>query len=282
MSQLSVWVDESEKGDMLVVAGVLVNFEVVPCIIRDWRQMKSGLGLLGDAEVKWNLPSKHPTRQALEQQGKRTKDLCDEAANFVARRDDLTCAAVVMLEQRRDLRFWKKIWPKASVRDFYCEGLKYLIQRAAEEVVEAKLQGCVVICDTPELGKKPFDRGTIRRGPGAVEQTYRDWYYSGVGVGPGKRDHEGPLAKIGFHPSVLTGDATYHDMLQIADVIAGLTREWVDAVRAKRPSSWEVDLFKVVSVHFRSRHGNPRFFGDGFVLWPRQNELWASLQQSVV
>ncbi len=282
MSWLSVWVDESEKGDMLIIAGLLAHWAVVPDIVNDWRRVKTALGLPPDAEVKWNLPSGHPTRRALEQGGKTTKDLCAKAADFVAGCGDLTCAAVAMLEQRRNLQSWKKwIWPKASVRDFYCEGLKYIIQRAAEEVVETRLQGCVVVCDTPELGKTHFARGAIRRGREAVKQAYQDWYRNGVGIGPGRQYHNGPLESIRFHPSLLIGDATYHDMLQIADVVAGVTREWVDAVRAQRLTSWEVDRFKAVSVRFRRRHGNQSFFGDGFVLWPWQKELWTSLQQSV-
>jgi hypothetical protein len=281
MGSLSVWVDESEKGDILVVAGVLADWAAVPKIVRDWRQVKAGLGLPPEAEIKWNLPSGHPTRQALERGGRTTKDLCFKATDFIAGRHDLTCVAVVMLEQRNIL-LWKKLfWPKASVRDFYCQGLKYLIQRAAEEVVEAGLSDCVVVCDTPELGTKPFALGAIRRGPGAVKKMYGEWYRDGVSVGPGKKHHGGPLADIDFHPSVLIGDATCHDMLQIADVVAGVTREWVDAVRANHSSSWELDRFKAVSVRFRRQHGNPDFFGDGFVLWPRQKELWASLQLSV-
>ena len=281
MDSLSVWVDESEKGDILVVAGVLAAWAAVPRIVRDWRAVKAVLGLPPEAEVKWNLSSGHPTRQALEQSGKTTKDLRVKVTDFVTRQDDLSCIAIVMREQRKNMAFWKSIWAKASVRDFYCEGLKYLIQRAAEEVVEAKLQDCVVVCDTPELGRKPFDLGAIRRGPGAVEKAYRDWYRYGASVGPGKKYHGGPLADIGFHPSILIGDATYHDMLQIADVVAGVTREWVDAVRANRADSWEVERFKAVSVRFRRRHGNPDFFGDGLVLWPWDNELWTLLQRSV-
>lgn len=280
MDSLSVWVDESEKGDILVVAGVLIAWAAVPSIVRNWRQVKAAFGLQPEAELKWNLPSGHPTRQALEQGGKTTKDLCVCGTHFVAGRQELTCIAVVMLEQR-NIQKWKRLWPKASIRDFYCEGLKYLLQRAAEEVIEASCQDCIVVCDTPELGTRSLASGSIRRGPGVVEKEYQKWYLQGVGVGPGKQRHQGPLADIGFHPSVLVGDATYHDMLQIADVVAGVTREWIDAVRADRANSWEVDLFKAVSVRFRSRHGNPDFFGDGFVLWPWQSKLWADLQQSV-
>jgi hypothetical protein len=275
MGSLSVWVDESEKGNILVVAGVLAAWDAVLSIVKDWRsKVKAALGLPPEAEIKW---TPHKTlKRALEQGGKTTKDLHEKAIDFVASRDDLTCVAVVMVERRK-----KSSQQKANVRDFYCEGLKYLIQRAAEEVVEAKLRSCVVVRDRPELGKKYLEQGTIRRGSGAVEKAYRGWYLDGVGVGPGKKYHRGPLADIGFHPSVLIGDATYHDMLQIADVVAGVTRGWVDAVRANRASPWEVKCFKDVSVRFRRRHGAPDFFGDGFVLWPWENELWTSLQRSV-
>jgi len=127
MASLSVWVDESEKSDILVVAGVLAAWAAVPSIVRDWRTVKAGLGLPPEAEIKWNLPSGHPTRQALERGGRTTKDLCVKMTNFIAERDDLTCVAVVMLEQR-NISWWKKfMWSKASVRDFYCQGLKYLI-----------------------------------------------------------------------------------------------------------------------------------------------------------
>jgi len=282
MDLLSVWIDESEKGDILVVSGVLCNWAAVLRIVNDWRKLKTALGLPPEAEIKWNLTSGHPTRKALEKLGKTTKELCEHAVDFIAKRDDLTCVAACMLEQR-NLSLWKKLWDKASVRDFYCEGLKYLIQRAAEEVVEAKLQGCVIICDTPELGKKTFASGAIRRGRKAVEEAYQDWYRSGVGLGPGGQHYEGSLGDIGFHPSVFIGDATYHDMLQIADVVAGVTREWVSAVQnnpgINPGTSWETVCFKAVSGRFRSRHGKPGFFGDGFVLWPWQNELWERLKE---
>jgi len=281
MSSLSVWVDESEKDKILVVACVLAEWAAVPNIVKGWREVKVQLKLPPEAEIKWNLPHEHPTRQTLEQNGKTTKDLRAEAVEFVKNRDDFTCIAAAMLEQRKDTLFWRKLWPKASVRDFYCEGLKYLIQRAAEEVVEAELQDCVVVCDTPELGTKPFVFRAIRRGREAVKKAYQDWCRNGVGVGPGREHHDGPLTDIGFHPSILIGDATYHDMLQIADIIAGVTREWVEAVCMRHTNSWEVHLFKAVSVRFRRRHGTPDFFGDGFVLWPPKKDCWDRLKKSL-
>jgi len=282
MDSLSVWIDESEKGEFLVVAGVLVPWDSVPSIVRGWRDLKEDFGLSRDAEIKWNVPSDHPTRMKIEELGKKTKDLLNDASDFITQQDELVCVSIAMAEKRADVSFWKKyIWSQASVRDFFCEGLKYLLQRVAEEVVLVKACSCVVICDTPELGKKAFTSGSIRRGRKAVEESCRDWYRNGVSVGPGKKHHDGPLEEIGFHPSILIGDATYHDMLQIADIVAGVTRAWIINVRDGCTNSWEVDRFKVVSSRFRRRYGSPKFFGDGFVLWPWDNQLWEKLQISI-
>jgi hypothetical protein len=236
MGSLSVWVDESEKGEILVVAGVLADWTAVPRIVRGWWKVKAAFGLPPEAEIKSTLPKDHPTRKSLKDP-EIIKKLCVEATEFIAGQDDLSCIAVVMVEKRKKVSSSNR-----NVRDFYCEALKYIIQRAAEEVVEAKLQDCVVVCDTPELGKEKYQLRAIWRGKGAVEKAYQRWYWNGVSTGPGMQYHQGPLADIGFHPSVLIGHAKYHDMLQIADAVAGVTSKWVDAVRKKNEvRSWEVD-----------------------------------------
>jgi hypothetical protein len=281
MGSLSVWIDESGKGDMLVVAGVLCDWDAVPGIVNEWRNVKTAVGLPREVEVKWNVPERHSTREALTRVQRTSKELREQAVKFVTGRYDLTFIAVVMLEYR-DLSFWRdRVWRKASVQDFYCEGLKYLVQRVAQEVVEARFQSCAIICDTPELGRESFTFRAIRRGSTAVEKTYQDWYRSGAGRGPGGQHKVVPLCEIGFHPSVLIRDATYYDMLQIADVEAGVTREWVGAARENRETSWKVECFKAISGRFRSRHGTPGLFGDGFVLWPSNPGLWEQLKRSL-
>jgi hypothetical protein len=283
MASLSLWVDESVKGGFLVVGGVMAKWDLVPSIVTGWREVKASFGLPPEAEIKWTLGEKHPTRKAL---GSRINDLRKKVTDFVAGRNELSCIAAVMVERRKTPREnGRSQEDNERVRDFYCEGLKYLIQRAAEEVVEKEKQkekrDCVVVCDRPGLGKKWFRDKTLRRGQGAVEKTYEEWYRNGVSPGPGEQYYDGPLADIGFHPSVLIGDATYHDMLQIADVVAGVTREWVDAVRNNLTRSRKVDYFKAVSVRFRKRHGHATFFGGGFVLHPPDDNLWTSLKQSL-
>jgi hypothetical protein len=279
MSTLSFWVDESEKGSLLAVGGVLVEWDEVGKVVKGWRTMKVNLGLDQAAEVKWSLPSGHRTRKALELSNRSTRDLSAKAVDYLAS-SAMSLVVVVMFEQRQT-SWWKSIWAKASVRDFYCEGLRYALQRVAEEVVETGASGAIVVCDTPELGTKEFTSGSIRRGRKAVEKAFAEWYAAGVGVGPGKQQHSGPLKDAEFHPSILIGDATYHDMLQMADVVVGATRDWVASVNDGKPDPWLTQQVRTLSSKFRARHGQPSFWGDGLVLWPWQNKLWETLKRSL-
>ena len=277
---LGLWIDESEKDSLLAVGGVLLEWKEVTAVVNKWRDMKVDLGLKPDAEVKWNLASGHSTRVALQKSNHRTKDLSEKAVQLLAS-SEMSFVVVVMFEQRQIASWRKRIWPKASVRDFYCEGLKYVLQRTAEEVVETGAAGCVVVCDTPELGIREFRYSSIRRGRKAVWEKYADWYTQGVGVGPGTREHKGALQNAGFQPSILVSRATYHDMLQMADIVVGATRDWVSGIRAGKPDGWVTQQVKTLSSRFRARHGKPSFWGDGLVVWPWQNELWEDLKNSL-
>ncbi len=282
-ASLGLWIDESEKDTFLAVGGVLLEWDAVAAVVSRWRDMKAGFGLEPNAEVKWNLPSKHPTRDILKRSKLSTRDLSTEAVRLLASPElEVTFIVAVMFENRR-IDYWRSFkWSKASVRDFYSEGLRYVLQRAAEEVVETEARGCVVICDTPELGNKKYEKSSIRRGPRVVEKTYAGWYaQEGVGVGPGKQKHDGPLKEARFHPSVLIADATYHDMLQIADTVVGVTRDWISGIRRKRPDEWVNQQMRALSSKFRARYGQPSFWGDGLVLWPWQKDLWQALKESM-
>lgn len=279
MTLLSVWIDESEKGRCLAVGGILVDWDAVPVLVKGWRSMKTNLGLPEDTEIKWNLPSNHPTRVKLERLGHSTRTASEKAVQFLAD-SRVSLIVVVMFDERQE--WWRHFFrSKASVRDFYCEGLKYVLQRHAEEAAEIGASNGVVICDTPELGNKTFQHGSIRRGRKAVEETYAEWYVRGVGVGPGKKQHSDPLKDAGFHPSILLADATHHDMLQMADIAVGATRAWVTGVADGRPDAWVTQQMKTLIPAFRAKHGKPAFWGDGLVLWPWQKQLWDTLKESL-
>lgn len=277
---LSVWIDESEKGDLLVLGALIASWEQVPEVVAGWRAVKRRYGLAADVEVKWNLPSDHETRNAIEENGLSTRALSEALIEFIAS-TNTRCIAVAMTD-KRELSSWRELlWPKASVLDFYCEGLRYILQRVALERVSSDADDCVVVCDTPQLGRRFFQFSSIRRGSVAVQDAYKIWHRAGLGSDRGRQHNNEALADLDFHPSILIGDATYHDMLQLADIVTGATREWVDTVRKGRQVGWEVDQFRALSRKFRQREGYESFFGPGFILWPRDPDLWRELQESL-
>jgi len=240
---------------------------------------EKNLGLNPDDEVKWNLPTEK--RKTLQNKDCPIQRVHEKSIEIIAGMKDLLCVVTVMVE-KRNKELWKQLWPKTSIRDFYCEGLRYVIQRVAEHVEENNASSCVVVCDTPELGKKNYFFGAIKRGSKAVQKAYFDWYLKGVGEGPGRKYHQGPLSEIKFHPSILISDASFHDMLQIADMVVGLTTNWVFSIINNRKSDSElIGLMQYLSKKFRMAHGSDGFWGDGLVLWPKNEDIWERLKKSL-
>lgn len=124
-------VDESEQGTILGVGGFYASLGHLSGIEAAWRKMKvENLGLDADDELKWNLPEDHPTRIKLDAAGKggrtRNEVMIDTLTSL-----PLTFLCVVM----RDIRasWWQELIGRRSVRDFYCEGLRYALQRFGDE-----------------------------------------------------------------------------------------------------------------------------------------------------
>ncbi|MDW8166864.1 MAG: hypothetical protein RML74_00025 [Acidobacteriota bacterium] len=277
-ANLSVWVDESESGDLLAIGGVVLDWNSIPAVCQGWRGIKRAFRLPPGAEVKWSLPRKHETREILEKEGYATKQLLEEAISFISQQE-LKCIVCIMIDERKS---WLNLvtWGRTTVRHFYCEGLRYVLQRVAEECSHRNGKSCTVICDTPGLGSDKIRLRSVWYGPKAVEDAYAKWYAQGVGFGPGSKDF-GSLESLGFHPSVLIGDASYHDMLQIADVVVGATRQWVVNVRDSKGDAWIIQQIKKLSAVYRKDSGKPDFWGDGLVIWPRNPGLWQALKDSL-
>lgn len=281
MSELSFWVDESEKGNMLAVGGIIVPVDEIPSIVKEWRSMKEKIGLEPYAEIKWTLPPDHPTRSALGHKGLKPKYLLEKAIDFIASQLAVKCAVAVMWDIR-NLDKWKQQRKDASVRDFYCAGLKMALQRVAEECAEDNKKLCLVVCDEPGLGKTSFSNRSIKRGSQALEESFKEWYENGVGLGPGGQHHFGSLRELFFQPSPWRAHAKFHDMLQIADVIVGITRDWVAKIKQGKTDPWVINQIKKIQKKFRQKYGKPSLWGDGLILWPYDLNLWNKLKRSLI
>ncbi|MGB9878314.1 MAG: hypothetical protein ACPLPS_11165, partial [bacterium] len=210
MSNLSIWIDESEGGNIklfggIVVGGVLLEVENVPLLVSGWYELKKALGLPTDIEIKWNPGKKDRLMTEIKAKGIKLDEFRYELIDWVSSQEKLWCIVAVMREVRQEAwiaRIFQRPESKPNVRDFYCEGLKYVLQRVAEECVERKAKSCLVFCDTPSLDGEKWREGAIRRGRKALEEAYKEWYEQGVGLGPSRSDFDGPLRDLGFHPSV--------------------------------------------------------------------------------
>jgi hypothetical protein len=289
VSILSIWIDESVNEKVqpcgaMVVGGVLIDLDKVPNVVRGWHGLKKRLNLPPSIEIKWN-PSKG-LKKKYEECKVSYKELRVKSIEFIAGCEDLQCIVAVMREERTGVKNEKDMKPDRKnypLSDFYCEGLKYVLQRAAEEVCETNAESCFVVCDTPNLGKKEKFEGCLRRGQKALEKTYSEWYWTGgVDVGPGREKYVGPLKDISFHPSVLIADATYNDMLQIADIVVGAISEWVEDISQNKWEEQWKGLILNLCKRIRSKHGTAgTFFGDGLIIHPPEWDLWKRLKESI-
>lgn len=274
----AAYLDESEKGRFLAVGGFFCSLESTRQVVKRWRGLKQGYRLPATQEVKW---SASPDLLAILKN--EAKQFYDDVVAAISSIDEIRCFVSVHREVR-NLRWWKRnVSAKASVRDFYCEAFRYFVQRVQSRAAEESWRHVAIICDTPELGRapeRPLSGTKIRRGRNAVYETYRQFQEKGgLGVKDGKEYP--PLDDSVFHPAVLVSDATYHDMLQIADCIVGCTLDWVAAVAAgEETTRGEVARFVHLSGRFlKTEYG--RIFGEGLVLWPSDEELWQKLQASL-
>jgi len=274
------FVDESEKQNSgyVVVGGFYTTLKTLKSIYLGWTRIKSKFHLEPQDELKWNLPSKHPTRQKLDKMRRKTIEVNKEAINFIANNHDLTCLAVANFEKRNKFKIdWRKLLKKRpEPRDFYCESLRYSLQRLEDDVKTFNIRYIFVIVDTPSLGKENIKTKSIIVGTNAAYRCYSQFFYKGL-------DFTGnnPLKDVGFYNSLLVSNASFNDFLQIADFIVGCTASWIESVITGNKRNLVVPLMKSLKRRFRCKHGNPGMFGDGFVLWPKDPDLWSRLIHSL-
>ncbi len=194
------------------------------------------LALDPDGELKWNLPENHPTRRKLASAG-RWGRARNEAMVAVIAAQPVTLVCAVM----RDVRspWWRQFTGHRSVRDFYCEGLKYVLQRFGDEAY-ARPTGepslCVVDRPAGLTGLEIHWRSTrwLEHGLKAAHQLYRQVMTRGPGRGP--RGPVAPLRQAGFASGLLIGHASHDDLLQVADCVVGAVTSLVKDTYIKPPS----------------------------------------------
>jgi len=286
----ALYVDESEQGDLLAVGGFYADLRDLPRIEAAWRDMKSTqLGLDGDDELKWSLPEGHPTRKKLDAAGMAGR-MRNEAMIGVLRELPITLVCAVMRENRGS--GWLSVIGRRSVRDFYCEGLRYVLQRFGDEAQgRGDEEPWLCVVDKPEGLHRMVAQfhGTTIRPPWrsaslleheskAAHALYRTAMCGGPGNGP--RGQVPPLRQIAFISGLLMGHGSHDDLLQVADCVVGVTGSCVKSISSGNASDWRVDQLRALVPKFRG--GRSGMFRDGFMLWPQERDLWSALKNRLL
>lgn len=275
------YLDESEQAPFLGIGGFYASVQYLPRIEAAWRKMKvDDLGLDPDDELKWNLPEDHSTRKKLDAAGKGGR-LRNEVMIGTLASLPLTIVCVVMRDNRGPR--WRQIIGQRSVRDFYCEGLRYALQRCGNQAYQmAGAEQWMCVVDRPEgltkLSSRSASTQWLDHGLKAAHALYREAMTNGPGRGP--QGPVLPLRQLGFGSGLLVGHASHDDLLQIADCIAGAVTSLVKDTADGKATTWLIGIVKTLVPRFRGGRGG--MFGDGFVLWPTDQALWAALMASLL
>src|SRR2546428_11827443 len=187
-----MYLDESEQYPFLGVGGFYAELADIPGIEAAWRDMKVALGIGADQELKWTLPQGNRTRVKLERLG-RSGRVSIEAAVATITGLPATAVCVIMRELRTVA--WRHVLGRMSIRQHYCTGLQYGLQRFAEEcVLRRNVEISLCIIDEPGGLRRPdlipSGWATMRwlvLDRKAAHEMYRNYLSQSIGQGPARR-----------------------------------------------------------------------------------------------
>jgi hypothetical protein len=142
------------------------------------------------------------------------------------------------------------------------------LMRFGLHVSEYKPNAAQVILDWPDKGlSKPFD------------SEYGAAYYDGKTIDKKNTYRCGKLSSLKFADSVFFANMHYNIMLQIADLIVGATREFIECCLRKKEGGQGLDCLKLVREKFR---GAPeQIIGRGLIVPFNNIKLLAAVKKGV-
>lgn len=296
----------SKDGDFLAVGGFYCSDGDLGRIESTWAEMKGDLGLDPSDPLKWS-----PQRSA--QDRLKTMSGVDnarrKAANLIAGLP-IEIVAIVLQERRGTYVVlgteaddtiedsfvdWKNLFPQhEGVRHFYLRGVEFAVQRLADHVQgvpTSEREPSRLVLENLEWASNPgkmtkklkrkldkipeTDSWVIRdwmeRGARAVREAYARWYRSGFAE-PYKRF--GSLEALGFESTFHECHDEWSDAMQIADFVVGCTGAFLrDVASGKQGVARE--CVRAIRPRLRANGSiGCGMWGNGFVLWPPNRDLW--------
>jgi hypothetical protein len=240
----------AEIPDMLLFGGIIVpaaseakfraNVEAVKANYYDAR-----------APIKWNFKDlkrtyeAHGISQHYEPMLEKSKEWRREVFEVLAASD---CTIIVSVVQSHSIK-------KDVIKDVRPDLVRYAfsncLMRVGLHAQEKKPIRCQAILDWPENGDStPFD------------QEYASAYREGRTPDRAVTYRSGALRDLAFADSVGYANMRHTTLLQVADLVVGATREFLECALKKREASLGLALCKLVAPRFRG-YERGRVFGYG-------------------
>lgn len=142
------------------------------------------------------------------------------------------------------------------------------LMRYALHVKDTKPQSAGIVLDWPDKGK-----------PGTFDKEYASAYYMGMTADKSVKYTSGPLAALNFNDSAYYANMNHSTMLQVADLIVGAAREFLDQCIKDKKATQGLSCTKRIASRFRGAPG--KIFGYGMVVPSRNTELSEKVKRGI-
>jgi hypothetical protein len=255
-------IKEAEIPDILMFGGIAVsdNAERELCIAVE--AIKERYADFARAPIKWNLKDLKEIYKKKEMNDTYNKLLgsarewrMDVFQAIASVESTLIVACIECFSTKRDVLKQRK---DDLARYVFTNGL----MRFGLHVMKTKPPYAQVVLDWPDKGiSKPFD----------TEYAYA--YSSGKTADKQVTYKCGELCKLGFADSVYFTNMLHSTMLQIADLVVGASREFIECCIGKKDAGQGLGCLRIVKDRFRGAPNN--IFGRGLIL-PSGNQEFLS------
>lgn len=260
-------IKDADIPDILLFGGVIIEADAEAGLQSAVEKIKKRLGH-PRAPVKWNMKDLRDLYKKQEQVALYEKLLASsrewraELFNALAAADcTLLVACIEGYSQKRDILKRRK---EDLTRYIFTNGL----MRFGLHVRDAQPSQAQVVLDWPDKGiSKPFD------------SEYAYAYRRGKTSDGNVTYQCGRLSELGFSDSVMFTNMRHCQMLQIADLVVGASREFLECCLGKKQGGQGLDCLKTVRDKFRGAPGN--VVGRGLVVPSGNTEFLSRVRRGV-
>ena len=267
-SELSgIW--GAEASDVLVIRGYGIPRDKVTPLLKKVQEVKAYRGLNAHCPVKWNMRDLDRALAAHDLIGQ--KDILIGQSNLL-RTDllnQLTAAGATIFASAICAYSNKKQVLGKTREDLVSYSFGNLLMRVGLFCKEAAGGRRIdLLLDWPERND---------RGPFTAEY-HTGWRYGRSGPeGKAVRYQCGALADIAFSPTPVFAGMEFEPRLQLADLVVGATREFINFSLGKaKEDSFGVQRFKSLIPHFYQAPG-PQILGRGMTISPTNSDFSAAV-----